>query len=111
MTADLSFVAGPQGGKNRAVRMEMLEPDFVQSEDMTVQILGRANAKSVEVDGPLKTIYANPSTPYEQVVMFKEQRRQLRLKFESNAINGDYQMGQCVIHIEEGDGTVLGGVN
>lgn len=111
VTADLSFVAGPQGGKNRAVRLEMLEPDFIQSADMTVQVIGRANAKSVEVDGPIKTIYANPQTPYEQVVMFKEQRRQLRLKFESNAVNGDYQMGQCIIHIEEGDGTVLGGVN
>ena len=40
--------------------------------------------------------------------MLKEQRRELRVKFQSNAINGDYQMGQIIAHIETGDKTVLG---
>jgi hypothetical protein len=110
-TADFSFVASPQGGRNVGVAVEMLEPDFVQSGDMTVQIVGRANAKAGQVNGPIKTIYENPSSPYDQVVMFKEQRRELRFKFESNTVNGDYQMGQCVLHIGEGDKTVLGSVN
>jgi hypothetical protein len=83
----------------------------VQSGDMTVQITGRANSKSKEVDGPIMTIYENPATPYEQVVNFKTERRQLRFRFESNVVNGDYQMGQVIIHVEPGTGTVLGGVN
>jgi hypothetical protein len=41
--------------------------------------------------------------------MMKEQRRELRLIFESNTLGGDYQMGQVLLHVEPGDGTVLGG--
>ena len=40
--------------------------------------------------------------------ILKEQRRELRLRFESNAINGDYQMGQIIAHIDVSDGTVIG---
>ena len=44
----------------------------------------------------------------EQIVMMKEMRRELRVRFESNAIGGDYQMGQIIGHIDNGDGTRLG---
>ena len=110
-TADLSLVAGGANPISRSIHVDMMEPDFVQSGDMTVTITGRANARSKEVDGPTMTIYENPPTPYDQVVNFKEERRQLRFRFESNTVNGDYQMGQVIIHVEPGTGTVLGGVN
>jgi hypothetical protein len=108
-TADMSFLVGgsPQ---SKWIRVEMIEPDFVQSENMTVQLTGRANAKAGEVAGPERIIYATPSDPYEQVVWFKEERRELRFKFTSNTINGDYQMGQVIAHIEPADGNVLGAV-
>jgi hypothetical protein len=44
---------------------------------------------------------------YEQIVMMKEMRRELRVRFESNAVGGDYQMGQIIGHIDSGDRTVL----
>jgi hypothetical protein len=101
----------PQGGsKNKWIRVESIEPDFVQSENMIVQMTGRANAKSLEVHGPERVIFAVPTTPYEQIVPFKEARRELRFKFTSNTINGDYQMGQIIAHIGEADGDVLGGI-
>ncbi len=78
---------------------------------MTVQIVGRANARSKEIAGELKTIVPNPSTPYEQVIFFKDIRREMRFRFESNIINGDYQMGQVIAHVETADGTVLGATN
>lgn len=108
-TADMSFLVGgnPQ---SKWIRVEMIEPDFVQSENMTVQLTGRTNAKAGEVKGPERTIYATPSDPYEQVVWFKEERRELRFKFTSNTINGDYQMGQVIAHVEPADGNVLGAV-
>lgn len=109
-TADMTYLAAPGGAKDKHIRVEFIEPDFVQSGDMTVQLTGRANAKSLEVDGPVRTIFENPSTPYEQVVFFKEERRELRFKFGSNTINGDYQMGQVIAHLGEADGTVLGGL-
>jgi hypothetical protein len=109
-TADMSMLVPSGGSKNRWIRVEALEPDFVQSENMSVQMTGRANAKALEVQGPIKTIFAQPSTPYEQLVYFKEARRELRFKFTSNTINGDYQMGQIIAHIGEADGDMLGGI-
>jgi hypothetical protein len=108
-TADISAVA--MEGTNKSLRCEMIEPDFVQVGDMTAQIVGRANARAKEVVGEPKTVFANPSTPYEQVVFFKEIRREMRFRFESNIIDGDYQMGQVIAHIESADGTVLGATN
>ena len=109
-TADMSMLVPAGGSKNKWIRVESIEPDFVQSENMTVQLTGRANAKSLEVAGPEHVIFAVPTTPYEQVVWFKEERRELRFKFTSNTINGDYQMGQIIAHVGEADGTVLGGL-
>jgi hypothetical protein len=104
-TGDLSSMAQ---GKSEYIRISMIEPDFVQSGDMTCQVTGRANARSPEVYGTTFTFPDIADQPYQQVVMLKEQRRELRVKFESNAINGDYQMGQIIAHIESGDKTVLG---
>jgi hypothetical protein len=108
-TSDISDLVSQ--GKSKSLRCELLEPDFVQNGNMTVQLVGRANAKAKEIYSEQKTIFQNPSTPYEQVVYFKEIRREMRFRFESNIINGDYQMGQVIAHIEEADGTVLGATN
>jgi hypothetical protein len=109
-TADMSMLTPSGGSKNKWIRVEAIEPDFIQSENMTVQLTGRANAKALEVPGPERTIFATPADPYEQVVWFKEERRELRFKFTSNTINGDYQMGQVIAHVGEADGNMLGGV-
>ena len=105
-TADISLPV--QSQSNRATQVLMLEPDFVQSGPLTVQVRGRANARVPEVAGPVMTIVENPQTPQEQVIFFKEQRRELRFRFESNCISGDYQMGLVLAHVQPGDGTVLG---
>lgn len=104
-TADLSAL--PQG-RNEYLRISELEPDFVQSGDMTVVVTGRANARAPEVISRTFTFPDQPQTPHEQIVMLKEQRRELRVKFESNTVGGDYQMGQIIGHLDTGDRTVLG---
>jgi hypothetical protein len=48
------------------------------------------------------------SEPYEfdpttLKIDMKEQRREMRLKFISNTVNGDYFMGRIVLNIETGD--------
>lgn len=105
-TADISIPV--QSGQNRATQVLMLEPDFVQSGPMTVQVRGRANARAPEVDGVIMTIPESASTPQEQVVYLKTQRRELRFRFESNVVGGDYQMGLILAHIQPGDGTTVG---
>ena len=102
---DLSSVAQ---GNNQYVRITRIEPDFVQVGDMTVQIVGRANARSPEVYSQIFKFPDTATQPYEQIVMLKEQRRELRVRFESNTLYGDYQMGQIIGHITNGDDTVLG---
>ena len=104
-TADLSSLAQGQDGY---LRISTIEPDFVQSGPMTVQIAGRANARAPEVVSSQFTFPESAQQPYEQIVVLKEQRRELRVRFESNALYGDYQMGQIIGHIEQGDRTVLG---
>jgi hypothetical protein len=105
-TADISLPVTSQ--VNRATQVVIIEPDFVQSGDMTVQVRGRANARSPEVEGPVMVFPEVPSTPQEQIVYAKEQRRELRFRFESNALGGDYQMGQVLAHVRAGDGTTVG---
>jgi hypothetical protein len=104
-TADLSQLVA---GQNEYLRITTIEPDFVQSGPMTVQVTGRANARAPEVYSTVFTFPETASAPYEQIVMLKEQRRELRVRFESNAVYGDYQMGQIIGHIDSGDRTVLG---
>ena len=106
-TADLSSVVQ---GKNEYLRITRIEPDFVQNGDMTVQVTGRANARAPEVISSLFKFIDpdNITEPFQEIVMLKEQRRELRVRFESNAVYGDYQMGQIIGHVSPGDKTVLG---
>lgn len=102
-TSDLTMVVSDQP-KNFGLGVKCLEPDFVQSGDMSVQIVGRINARAQEVYGPKMYFPAVATQPDEELVFFKEQRRELRFRFESNTVDGDYQYGQILVHIEQGDG-------
>jgi hypothetical protein len=106
-TSDLSLAV--TNNQNRKVKISYIEPDFVQVGDMTVEVKGRANARAPTVTSNVVTFVANPgSDPAAQIVPFKEQRREMRVRFTSNAVGGDYQMGQVLMHIEAGDGTITG---
>lgn len=102
-TADISLLVSDQP-RSSGIVCKLLEPDFVQSGDMSVQMIGRINARAPEVNGPVKFFPDQPSEVYQQQVFFKEQRREMRFRFESNTVDGDYQMGQVLAHIEAGDG-------
>ena len=102
-TGDITALLSPNP-TDTALRIELIEPDFVQSGDMQVRVTGRINARSPEVSGPIKTFPAVANESYEQVVYFKEQRREMRFRFDSNTVGGDYQMGQVLGHISRGDG-------
>jgi len=105
-TAEVSLPV--MAGADKALQVLVMEPDFIQSGDMTVSVRGRSNARAPEVDGEAKVFPAVASSPEEQIVMFKEQRRQLRFRFESNTVGGDYQMGHTLVHTAPSDGRLLG---
>ena len=110
-TSDISVAAAEQS-QNKSLRITLIEPDFVQSGPMTVSVSGRSNARSAEITSEEMMFPDVPSitSPPEQVVFFKTIRREMRFKFRSNVIDGDYQMGLCLAHVEPADGTLLGAV-
>lgn len=97
-TANLSMLTN-QEPRPSAIFISAVEPDFVQSGQMSLQVGGSVNARSENVYGAIKTFPAVAATPDEQVVKLKEQRRIMTLRFESNALGGDYQMGVVIAHI------------
>lgn len=102
-TSDLGWVGGgpPQTtpvGENFWLHLERVEPDFVQSGEMSMQVVGRPYAQSEDlVSAPY---YFQPNT---NKIDLREQRRELRLRFTSNVQGGDYQMGRVLLNADAGD--------
>jgi hypothetical protein len=102
-TANLGFLTGTVGatqkpGDNLWTRIERVEPDFVQTGDMTVVITGRGYAEDVNQESVPFTF-----TPNTLKIDMREQRREMRLRFESNTENGDYQTGSVLLSLTTGD--------
>lgn len=102
-TADFGYPTGGAQqndikGLNRWTRLIRIEPDFVQSGDMTVEVIGREFATQPDT-------YSAPYTfsPTTDKIDMREQRRQISLKFASNTLNGNYEMGRVILHTEPGD--------
>ena len=102
-TNDLGWVSGGPSeiamvGANKWLRLERVEPDFLQEGDMSLIVTGRPYAQSEDVD-------SNPYTfaPNTNKIDMKEQRRELRLRFVSNVADGDYQVGRVILSADIGD--------
>jgi hypothetical protein len=102
-TSDLGWLAGgpPEPsmvGENRWLRLERIEPDFIQSGEMTVVVTGRPFAQSEDVES--QEYVFGPDTGK---VDMREQRRELRVRFRSNVAGGDYQLGRMLLSATIGD--------
>jgi hypothetical protein len=102
-TNDLGLVSGGPSqpspvGENKWLRLERIEPDFIQSGDMSVYVTGRPFAQSQDVTSAAYTF-----TPSTGKVDMREQRRELRLKFVSNVTGGNYQLGKLLLDADTGD--------
>lgn len=102
-TSDLGWVAGGPSepamtGMNKWVRIERIEPDFIQSGEMEVYVTGRPYAD--EQDATSQAYAFQPGTGK---IDMREQRRELRIKFRSDVQGGDYQMGRVLISADIGD--------
>jgi len=96
---NVGLVAPPHGAAdNLWTRCERVEPDFVQSGEMTLVITGKSYAD--DSDDPSDPYPFDPTTPK---VDMKEQRREMRVRFISNTQNGDYFMGRVLLSLETGD--------
>jgi hypothetical protein len=104
-TSDISWISGSPGGDsaiglNRRMHLRRIEPNFLQSGDMTMTVLGRkfANGSAfIENSGPFTF------SPQTGKIDMRVEHRLVRLKFESNTLGGNYEMGRLVITAEFGD--------
>jgi hypothetical protein len=107
-TNDLGLVSGGPSqpspiGENRWLRLERVEPDFIQEGDMDLYVTGRPFAQVTdETTGPYTF------SPTTGKIDMREQRRELRLKFVSNVAGGDYQVGKVLLDADVGDSRPYG---
>jgi hypothetical protein len=87
-----------QPGDNLWTRIERIEPDFVQTGDMTVVVTGEGYADDVAVESDPYTF-----SPDTLKIDMREQRREMRLRFQSNTFNGTYQTGRVLLSLTTGD--------
>ena len=102
-TSDLGWVAGGPAqptmeGPNKWLRLERVEPDFLQDGDMSLIVTGRPYA---QIDDKESDPYV--FSPGTGKIDMKEQRRELRLRFTSNAVGGNYQLGRVILNADVGD--------
>jgi hypothetical protein len=107
-TNDLGLVSGGPSqptpdGQNRWLRLERVEPDFVQSGDMSLIVTGPPFAQGADKESAPYVFGPNTGK-----VDMREQRRELRLKFISNTAGGDYQLGKLLLSAEIGDARPYG---
>ncbi len=111
-TAEMSLVAPSGGaGTDASMVLDALEPDFFQEGSLSVQTIGRANARAPDQNGTPQTIIAQTDgvgvDPQDQLVFFPQTERNQRLvrfHFESNVQGGSYFAGKSILHIGKGDG-------
>jgi hypothetical protein len=102
-TSDIGWIAGGPSqpsmvGENVWLHLERVEPDFVQSGDMELYVIGRPFAQSED-----QISDAYNFAPETGKVDMREQRREPRLKFRSNVQGGDYQLGKVIVNADVGD--------
>lgn len=105
-THEFTPITAPTGAVDKEYRVAIVEPDFVQSGDLTCTVFGRANARSELIEHPPLTITEVAADAAEQVVRLKKNGRLLSFKFATNTVGGNYETGRVIGHIEQTDGRV-----
>lgn len=103
-THEISMPVGQ--GRDKALSVCVIEPDFVQKGLLQVRVRGRANSRAPFTEGEEHIIPQAATTPDDQIVRLKEHRRLMSFKFSSNTIGGDYWMGETLAHLQEDDGRI-----
>lgn len=111
-TQEYNYLAPVNGqGEDVSLIGDVFEPDFLQTGDMTVQMIGRANARAPNVPGDIQTFIAQTegvgTTSLNQAVYFPAQtknQRLMRFKISSNTQGGSYFAGRNILHAGKGDG-------
>lgn len=85
---------------DKDVKIDTLEPDFIQSGPLSVDVLIRGNARDPFEVAQSRSFDSTAATPLAQQVPLKTTARQTKLQFTSNVAGGDYQAGKTLAFIE-----------
>ena len=103
-TCDFGYPTGgnvPQNqeeGLNRWTRVVRVEPDFLMNGTMTMDVVGREFPQGPDSITATVTFDSNA-----QRIDVRTQMRHPRLRFTSNILDGYYEMGRTLLHLEPGD--------
>jgi hypothetical protein len=93
-----------QPPSNSTLSIGSMQPDLVQTGEMTVTVIKQNNANTPAYNGTVATIYDNATmetgNQLDALTNFKDTAKILRLQFQSNTLGGNYQMGKTMIEIQ-----------
>ncbi len=112
-----SLVPGAQA-QDRCVYLDRVELDIDQKEEMKLTVSGKRFARGEEVISQIQKDNVKARTPKGETpeeggyyfdpekikIDLREQRREMMLKFESNALGGDFIFGVNLLTVAIGDG-------
>lgn len=95
---ETSHLGLPGAQQDQWTSLLRVEPDFVQSGNLSLTVIGREHPQSPDVQYETHTL-----TPDTEAVDLREQHRIYRVRVESFGVGGHYQMGRTLLHTEPGD--------
>jgi hypothetical protein len=85
-------------GWSRNLRVLRFLPDMIQAGDVTVSRVGRSFPRSEAI-----VRSATMADSVDKLDAIRGQARQTRIRVESNALNGFYEVGDCLVEVDAGD--------
>jgi hypothetical protein len=104
-TAEISMLKS-QEPSDKSLHVAIIEPDFLQTGDLTMTVEGRSNARATDRVSDSITFPDIATNRDNQILKTKEVRRLMSFRFESNTAGGDYELGRTMAHIEPDDGRI-----
>jgi hypothetical protein len=105
-TNDVGWLTGGPSEKslvgiNRRNHLRRVEPDFVQSGTLTLNVLGNKYANGPE-ETPVSFDFG-PNTANPDKIDTRIEFREMYLQFVSNEVDGNYEQGRVLLTVEPGD--------
>jgi len=100
ITSGVVTAATFQQPMDKNLHVDALEPDFVQTGSMTVNILTRGTARAPYAQVQASPFDASPVNSFDQMVPCRVSGKQMKFQFVSNTLGGDFQMGKILAYVE-----------
>lgn len=108
---ETGYFGGPKNDPpaDQGFSFHQLEPDFIQTGDLSVYLVGASNARATEHNTDAVPILFTPNVPQEQFASFtpRQSLRITKLHLESNVVGGNYVCGRNIAHGEPSDARLV----